>query len=162
MKYLILILALLLPIAASESRQWTQAATGRTITGKMTDKLDDDSKAKIVTAQGKTHWLVAADLIEEDQEYIRDWMPAVDHLTVRVSGSGKGYKTLTITVIAGRDPLKLIVSPSHPSRDPITRDIPARETEEFEFKVYPEYTAKVLDPDGTVIDSEKWNQKTGL
>lgn len=108
MKHFIAILLIAftaLSSAADEFRKWTDAETGRQIEGKIVDKKLDDSEAKLLLRNGRNTWVKAERLTEVDQEYIRVWSKAVDHLTTKVTAMGKGWKELTITAVAGSEDL---------------------------------------------------------
>lgn len=72
-----LILAALLSVAAADepSRVWTQAATGKTITGTLVGKNADGSVIQVKTEAGKQVDIKTATLTKADQDHVSKWTP---------------------------------------------------------------------------------------
>ena len=160
MKALILTALLAITAQASQFRTWTQAATGKSIVAKMTDKARDHSKAQVVTKRGKVYWLKSSTLAQKDQEYILRWGPPIDHLSCRVVKSGRGMKTIRVTVTTQQSPMRLRIGPLRNGYYKSV-DIPkdSRWTQDVECDS--KYHAR-LTSNGAIVDQESWNKKTGL
>lgn len=162
MRIVFLLLCFGVSLSASEFRTWTQAASGRTLEAKMTDRKKDYSEAKVVTRAGKVHWLKAIDLVKEDRDYILKWEPEIDHLSVRVVGSRKGQKTIEITAEAGNDEIDIQVYYSDSGG--VTRVVKVKPHTDWtgEEVVSAKYRVVARDRKGKILDEASWNRKGGL
>ena len=163
MKVPLLVLAsTILTSYAGDFRTWTEAGSKRTIDGTITDKKSDGSAAKIVTKDDKTVWIESAKLLPADQEYIRKWIGADGRLTVRVIGSGKGWKELKVSFQAGASPLDVQAYDKwpHRTRGP-SRNLKAGESGEFSYRAHSEYRV-IAWSESKEVDRETDKRKTGL
>lgn len=79
-----LVLSIVCDACAEEARNWTQAATGKIISGTLQSKNADCSEAKIKIPSGAVATLKAKDLSKEDQDYISNWkVPAAEEPKAR-------------------------------------------------------------------------------
>lgn len=163
MKHALIALITLATAHAAEFRTWTQQATGRTITAKITEKTKDHAKAKVVTRSGKVHWLKSSDLSQDDQEYVLNWEPPVDHLTCRVVKSGDGAKVIRATVTATKEAVRLQIGPCPRTKNYHFLYVPKDQQMTVDFICVSKYDATVSGMDSkAILDQEKWNRKTGL
>jgi len=155
----------------SPSRTWTQKSSGKTIEARPSFKNSDSSEIHVINGKGKTLRLKTATLSDDDQEFIKEWTPPVEHLTVRIVGSGKGYKMIEIEAKAGSHPIEVKTKPTHPYQTTHSQKIAKGKSMTYRVKVKPEYTATALK--GTKnnkggmtysepLDQETHHRKTGL
>ena len=153
----------------SPYRTWTQKETGRTIEAKAVDKKGDGSSIQVFTKRNKRVWLKTSTLSEEDQTYIEEWSKPVDHLSIRVAGSGKGYKLIEITAKAGGYPVRVVTSNQFSDQTPHVQDLDENESLTYKVKLGHKYTVTVyqghpsLDEETTnikILDEETNNNKT--
>ncbi len=156
----------------SEIRTWTQLGTGKEISGRLSSKLLDGSKALIVRQDnGKSVWLEAVNLIEADREYIRLWIASENQVTARIVAFGSpGWKKVKTKIVAGNKPLVVRVTGAVPPPvhqlaglpvPSFTRTVEKGKTLEFEFGSGTVYSVEALS-DGVRVDCETDKSKTGL
>ena len=162
MRIVFLLLCFGVSLSASEFRTWSQAASGRTLEAKMTDRKKDYSEAKVVTRAGKVHWLKAIDLVKEDRDYILKWEPEIDHLSVRTIGTRKGQKTIEITAEAGNDEIAIHVYYSSEGGVSHIERIKPHSNWKGEQVVSSKYRVVARDQKGKILDEASWNRKGGL
>ena len=155
------LIAASLSIGSAEIRTWTETETKREIIAEITDKKLDGSEAQLRLRNGKTVWIKAQRLIEDDQEYIKKWIKLVDHLKARVVGSGKGTKKVKVTALAGSRNLKIVAQQSPGDQLPIVRTLKPGEKVEFTYDASNNYVVKAWDGKD-MVDEERWDKKTGL
>lgn len=168
---LCLVVILVNPAFAAGYRTWTEADSGRTVEAQPIEKKIEGDAILVLTREGKRFWLQTKDLIKKDQEFIKDWVPEVDHLSVRVVGSGKGYKVIEITAKSGGKPMKVVTKNLYrdPSKPHVLK-IPAGQTKVYEVKVIRNYTCRAFAGNkvkrkmrfNELVDEESHDKKTGL
>ena len=155
----------IIALDAEDFRKWTEAETKRQIEAKIVDKKLDDSGAKLLIKNGKAIWISADKLIPEDQKYIENWIKPVDHISARVVGSGKGWKKVEVTAVAGSRPLTVRAfwkdSGSQPKGYPIVYKLKKGEEKTFTYKASNKYIVRARAGED-LVDEEGWNTKTGL
>lgn len=161
MKTILVLILLGTGVLAADFRTWTQAASGRTIEAKMTDRKKDYSEAKVVTRAGKVHWLKAVNLVKVDRDYILKWEPEIDHLSVRVVGTRKGQKTIEITAEAGNDEIEIHVHYSSAGGATHIQKIKPHTDWTGEQVVSTKYRVVAKDRKGKILDEASWNRKGG-
>lgn len=161
----IMILAAGLTARAENFRKWTEAESKRQIEAKIVGKRLDGSQANLRMRDGKSVWIETERLIEGDQEYIRNWVKPVDHITARVKGFGKGWKTIEVTAVAGSGPLTVkaywTAQGEQPKGYPKVFKLGKGEESTFTYKASDEYTVKAWSGK-ELVDEERWDSKTGL
>ncbi len=148
-------------VALGQVRTWTESESKREIVAEITDKKLDSSEAELRLQNGKRVWIKAERLIEADQEHIKKWIKPVDHLKVRVVGSGKGTKKVEVTAVAGSRNLRIVAQRSPNDQRPITRTLKPGEEATFTYDAGNNYVVKAWDGK-ELVDEESWNKKTGL
>ncbi len=166
MKPLALIFALIGIASAQEvSRKWTDTQ-GRSIEGTLVAKTKTIASVKL--ASGKLAELPLAKLDADSNAYVAAAVlkPVIqevapkDMISARVTGMGKGTKTVEVTARAGPKQLTVVV-PRPPPRGPIQRVVEPGTVVTFEFTAADEYTV-TGSIDGAVVDTEDSRRKTGL
>lgn len=145
-------------VKADEFRTWTEEATKRKIEAKIIEKDEKTGTITLALKSLKHVKLDVSKLIEEDQKYIREWSKLIvpeDQLTVRVvkSGISRG-KRVEVDVKAGK--LDVLVS-GHT----LVAKVKAGERKIFQIEVPDNYTFKLTDASGNLIDQESALKKTG-
>lgn len=89
----IAMLATLIPLGAQEApRNWTQAATGKTINGILMRKLPDNSLIFIKPPDGKEIEVKTEMLIQSDKDYVSEWKSIVRGKATQLSQAQGGFK----------------------------------------------------------------------
>ena len=151
-------------------RIWTEQETKRKLEARITDKNLSGRRIKVISKSGETHWLELGNLIQKDQEYARNWVKPINHLTVSVVGSRratakekrkgiKGWKKLKIVVVAGAAPIK--IQASRLKKNPIEKKLKAGETITFEHWTGRKYWVRAWHGK-KLVDEETDRKKTGL
>ena len=160
-----LFLATLSGLRAENYRKWTDAETKQKTEAKIVDKKPDDSEAKLFMRNGKEVWMRKDRLVQEDQEYIENWIYPVDHISARVVGSGKGKKKVEVTAIAGSMPLVVKAFwkdlGKQPKGYPKVYKLKKGEQKRFTYEASNKYVVKAWSG-RNLVDAEAWNTKTGL
>ena len=162
MKTIFLLLLSVSLVFGDSFREWTQLASGKTITAKMLEKSEDGKSVRIVMNSGKSHWVKAASLVTEDRDYILTWgIPVVvefKHLEVTDSekpAKRAGFKVIHVIARAKDEPLTVEVSFKGDMRV-TTQSVKPGKTVEFDAEVAEMYYVSLLDEDEVVIDSAKF------
>ena len=160
-----LLLATLAGLRAEDYRKWTEDETKQQIKAKMISKNLDGSEAKLLMLNGKIVSMSKSRLIAKDQDYFENWVDPEDHISARVVGSGKGWKSVKIAAVAGNNSLVVKVfwrdSGKQPKGYPKVYKLKKGQEKTFTCKVSNDY--KVQGFSGKkLVDEERWNKKTGL
>lgn len=148
-------LILIQPSFAEDFRTWTDVSSGRTLSAKIIKKKIKGDAAYVEIKGGKRVWLQAKELSKEDQKFINDWVKPVDHLSVRVVGTGKGYKIVEITANAGVRPMKVVTwKPIGRKKKAHVMKLGTGETKVYRVKVVRNYDCKAY---GGVRGRKRWN-----
>jgi hypothetical protein len=109
-----------------------------------------------------------ASLIPADQELVKKWVKPVKHITARVVGSGKGYKTIEVKAIAGYKEMTVKAYGAIGTWDdrkrgwvPIVHKVAAGKELKFTYRAVPDYWVEGWS-DGAIVDEERAGKKTGL
>ena len=163
MKTLALILSLA-TLAHAEMREWTDAATSRTLTAKLIEKNKDGDTVKVSSDKAKTLTLTIAKLSKEDQDYIAGWKPfplGFDYLKCTFAGSPrKGRKLVSVRVMTHDKPCVVTFWEYPEDTRPSKREIPAYSDETWNQEGNNNYKVQVTDEDGNVLDTETATSKT--
>ena len=155
----ILLLALFSSLCFGDNfREWTQLASGKTITAKMLEKSEDGKSVRIVMNDGKAHWVKAASLVTEDRDYILTWgIPVVvefKHLEVTDSekpAKRAGFKVIHVIARAKDKPLRVDVYEYNPSPTPTTHQVAPGKTIKFDAEVKADYIVRIENRDTRVL-----------
>lgn len=162
MKTAVLIFAMIGIASADEtSRKWTDTQ-GRSIEGKLVAKTD--TTASVQLASSKVVELPIDKLDADSKAYvtaatlIKEIAPD-DLVSARVSGMGKGKKTIEVVAKAGTKELTVVATVGSKVRGRYV--IKPGDSKTFEFSASDEYivTGSI---DGKVVDTEDSRKKTGL
>ena len=167
MKTIFLLLLSVSLVFGDSFREWTQLASGKTITAKMLEKSEDGKSVRIVMNSGKSHWVKAASLVTEDRDYILTWgIPVVvefKHLEVTDSekpAKRAGFKVIHVIARAKDEPLIVEVSEYKGHTQPKSRRITPKKTVEFDAEVQENYVVAITDEKRVCI--EYTNERTRL
>lgn len=148
--------------SAERARTWTEETTGKKIEGTLADKRSDNSAVQLKLTTGKTVWLKVERLVKADREYIARWIPADDHVTLRVLKISRGSRTLTVTAKAGTKKMKVLAyALDYSPQLRTTKWIEAGDQVSFDFTAGKRYRVDAFHG-SELVDQESWDRKTGL
>lgn len=156
----ILLLALFSSLCFGEGfREWTQLASGKTITAKMLEKSEDGESVRIVMDNGKAHWVKAASLVTEDRDYILTWgIPVVvefKHLEVTDSekpAKRAGFKVIHVIARAKDKPLKVTAFERKARPGSVSHRVAPGKTVEFDAEVKENYVVIIRGDDNVCLE----------
>ena len=156
----ILLLALFSSLCFGDNfREWTQLASGKTITAKMLEKSKDGKSVRIVMDNGKAHWVKAASLVTEDRDYILTWgIPVVvefKHLEVTDSekpAKRAGFKMIHVIARAKDKPLKVTAFERKARAGSVSHRVAPGKTVEFDAEVEENYVVIIRGDDNVCIE----------
>ncbi|MGE9267223.1 MAG: hypothetical protein ACQKBY_03935 [Verrucomicrobiales bacterium] len=147
---LALILSALPLFVSAQERTWTDASSGKTLTGVLIDKKDEPAQARILTPAGQAHWIDIARLSETDQKFIADWVKPPEHLRVAYQKDASGRITALLVRATANDKIcaflaKPVKEGQSGSDDFIFHSLQPGESKDIELPPGQSYTLSVSE-----------------
>lgn len=150
----LLLLPCLSRAGGDDMREWTQRATGKTITGRIMEK-DAEGRVKLKLKNGKTAWIDKLDLSQPDLDFVNDWQPMPEGFrpleVIDLGEPANGKKLIRVRAMSRDLPLQLWVYPFAKWENAKKIPVPAYAMETTDIVVFHDWKVEVRDADGQTV-----------